>query len=129
MCFLDDGAESAAPHAHEVLDTRALDPLLLTDLATDRDTGPQVEEWHELGEGAQDATVSDGLCVLPEDVARAEVGDDARGTVIEAAEDSVTPLARHDADCCFRERGSQRWRVSGRDPVANEKQISLRMRV
>ena len=81
--------------ADEILETRALDALLFTDLSSHGDTSPQVQQWHELGEGAQDAVVADGLCVLAEDVAGAEVGDDAGGAVVEATEDSVSPLARH----------------------------------
>ena len=81
--------------AQEILETRALDALLLTDLASDGDTSPQVDGPDELGESAQDAAVSHSLRVLAEDVAGAEVGDDAGGAVVEATEDSVTPLARH----------------------------------
>ena len=81
--------------ADEILETRALDALLLTDLASDGGTSPQVEQGDELGESAQDAVVADGLCVLAEDVAGAEVGDDAGGAVVEATESSVSPLARH----------------------------------
>ena len=86
--------------ADEILETRALDSLLLTNLSSDGDTGPQIEQWHELGEGAQDAVVADGLCVLAEDVAGAEPGDDAGGAVVEATEESVSPLARHGARLC-----------------------------
>ena len=81
--------------AEEILETRALDALLLTDLASDGDTGPQVDGPDELRESAKNAAVPHGLCVLAEDVAGAEVGDDAGGAVVEATEDSVTPLARH----------------------------------
>ena len=77
MSLLHDGAQSATPVADEILETRALDALLLTDLPSNGDTGPQVQERNELGEGAQDAAVAHGLCVLAEDVAGAEVGDDA----------------------------------------------------
>ena len=79
----------------EILETRALDALLLTDLPSNGDTGPQVQERNELGEGAQDAAVAHGLCVLAEDVAGDEPGDDAGRAVVEAPEDSVSPLARH----------------------------------
>ena len=95
MSLLHDGAYTATPVADEILETRALDALLLTDLSSDGDTGPQVQQGDELGEGAQDAAVTDGLCVLAEDVAGAEPGDDAGGAVVEAPEDSVTPLTRH----------------------------------
>ena len=81
--------------ADEILETGALDALLLTDLASDGGTGPDVQQWDELGESAQDTTVAHRLGVLPEGVAGAEVGDDAGRAVVETAEDPVTPLARH----------------------------------
>ena len=76
----------------------AVDSPLLTDLAADVDASPQVQEGDELGNGAEKAAVTHRLSVLPEHVERNEVGEDACGAVIEATEDSVTPLARHFLD-------------------------------
>lgn len=94
--------------AQQILEARSLNALLLTDLASDLNTSPQVEEGHELREGAEEAAVSDCLGILPEDVAWAEIGDDAGRAVVKTTKDSVTPLARHDAIASstgrFRER-------------------------
>ena len=92
---MHDGAETATPHAQEILEARALDALLLADLPSHRDTGPDVEDRHELGKSAHHATVAHRFRVLSEHVARAEVGDYAGREVVETAENSIAPLARH----------------------------------
>ena len=79
----------------QILEARSFNPLLITDLATDGGTGPEIEQRDELGECAQEAAVANCFGVLSEDVARAEVGDDAGRAVVETAEDSVGPIARH----------------------------------
>ena len=96
MCFLHQGAEVATPHAQQVLDTGALDSLLLSDLATDVYAGPEVDDGHVQGERAEDTAVTDRLSVLPEGVAGAEIRDDTGSAVVEAPADSVTPFTRHD---------------------------------
>ena len=96
LSFLYDGAETTTPMTDQILEARSLNPLLITDLASDGHTSPQVQQRDELGECAQEAAIADCFGVLSEDVARAEVGDDAGRAVVETAEDSVAPLARHD---------------------------------
>ena len=61
----------------EVLYARALDALLLTDLATDGGPAPDIQEGDELGEGIHQAALTELFCVLPEGVAWDEVSDDA----------------------------------------------------
>ena len=74
---MDERTQSAAPRTQQILKAGSLDSLLLTDLASDGDASPQVQARDELGEGAEHAAVAHRLSVLPEDVTRAEVGDDA----------------------------------------------------
>jgi len=52
-----------------------LNPLLFSDFATNGHACPQVEDRHELWEGAQKAAVPNSLGILTEDVARTEIGD------------------------------------------------------
>ena len=51
--------------------------FLLPDLASDMGTGPEVDWPEVMGQATQAAAVSYSLCILADDVARAEVGDDA----------------------------------------------------
>ena len=50
---------------------------MFPDLSSDVHTRPQVDGPEEAGKGTHTAAVSYSLCILPDDVARAEVGDDA----------------------------------------------------
>ena len=78
--------------AQEIHETTSLDPFLLSYLAADPGSCNDVDGIKELGQAAQDAAVSHGLSVLPENVTGTEVSDDARGEVIEAAAYSVSPI-------------------------------------
>ena len=93
--FLTQSEQGAAQVAHEVPETASLDPFLVSYLAADKGSRDKVDRIAEHGESAKTATVSNGLGVLPERVAGAEVGDDAQSAVIEAAAYSVGPLTRH----------------------------------
>ena len=75
--LLDERAERAAPYHQQILDASSLDALLLTDLATHLSTAPQVQKWDELRECVHDAALAQLLGILTEDVAWAEVRDDA----------------------------------------------------
>ena len=75
--LLDEGAERAAPYHQQILDASSLNALLLTDLATHLSTAPQVQERDELRERIHDAALAQLLGILTEDVAWAEVGDNA----------------------------------------------------
>ena len=83
--LLTQGAKTAAEVAYKVPETASLDPFLLSYLAADKGSRDKVDGRAEHGESAKTATVSNGLGVLPERVAGAEVGDDAQSAVIEAA--------------------------------------------
>ena len=52
-------------------------PLLLSNLASDVHTSPQADWPEEVGEATQNAAVSNCLCILANDVARAEINDNA----------------------------------------------------
>ena len=93
--FLHEGTKSAAPRTQQIFEAGAFDPLLLANLASDGDAGPQVQAGHELGERAKNTAVTNCFGILPEDVAGTEVGDDAGRAVVETAKNPVTPLARH----------------------------------
>ena len=72
------GLAHARPnYKHHINIHTYLNALLLSDFSSDRDAGPQVQDWHELREGAQKAAVAHRLCVLTEHIARAEICDDA----------------------------------------------------
>lgn len=47
--------------------------FLFTDLASDVDTGPNVDGFKEVGQGTDTATVSHSLSILTDDVAWAEI--------------------------------------------------------
>ncbi len=51
--------------------------LVLPDLSSDVDTRPEVDGREETGTGTGEAAVTYSLCVLTNDVAWAEVSDDA----------------------------------------------------
>lgn len=68
---------STAQMHKEILDTCALDSLLLTDLATHACSAPDVQDGHELGQRVHDAALAQLLGVLPEGVAWHDVRDDA----------------------------------------------------
>ena len=53
--------------------------LLVTDLASDVSTGVQVDGEDEVGQTTQHAAVSYSLCILTNDVARAEMCNDTYG--------------------------------------------------
>ena len=64
-------------HARHLAFTTHRDPLLLTDLASDVGTGPEVDGEDKVCQATQETTVTNCLSILPNDVAWAEVGDDA----------------------------------------------------
>ena len=53
------------------------DPLLLTDLPSDVNTGPEVDGLYEVSKTAQNTAVTYSLCILADDIARAEINNDA----------------------------------------------------
>lgn len=53
------------------------DALVFTDLAPHVHTGPEVDPINKVGETTQNTTVSHSLCVLTNDIARAEIYNDA----------------------------------------------------
>ena len=58
--------------------------------------GVPVQERHEDGQAAHEATVSNSLCRLAVSVARQEVRHDADTAVAETAEQALFPLAHYD---------------------------------
>ena len=75
--LLNERAQRTTPHQQQINQTGPLDALLLADLATNLGSAPQVQKWHELGQGVHHTALAQLLGVLTEGVARAEIGDDA----------------------------------------------------
>ena len=76
-CFLDKRAKWTAPHHQQILDASSFNALLLTDLATNLSSAPQVQQRDELGESVHDTTFTQLFGILSENVAGAKIGDDA----------------------------------------------------
>ena len=108
--FLDYGAVLAEHGAQDVVAEGSLNPHVVSDLASDLDEGVQVENGDTLRQSAQNAAAADFLRVLPEGVARDDVGHDARAAVIEAATNAVGPVlcVTHRASGGYPER-SKYW--------------------
>ncbi len=75
--LLDKCTQMTEQVHQQVHQTRALDSLLLSDLPTHTCPAPDVQQGDELRECIHHAALAELLCVLAEDVAMAEVGDDA----------------------------------------------------
>ena len=76
-CFLDKRAKWTTPHHQQILDASSFNALLLTDLATNLSSAPQVQQRDELGESVHDTTFTQLFGILSENVAWAKIGDDA----------------------------------------------------
>lgn len=79
-CFLNKRAKWTAPHHQQILDASSFNALLLTDLATNLSSAPQVQQRDELGESVHDTTFTQLFGILSENVAGAKIGDDACNT-------------------------------------------------
>ncbi len=75
--LLDQCTQPTEQMHQQVHDACAFNSLLLADLLTHAQPAPDVQEGHELRESIQHTALAELLCVLPKDVAVAEVGDDA----------------------------------------------------
>ena len=71
--------EIAVIHNSQYPPTTYRDPLLLTDLASDVGTGPEVDGPEEMGQAAHDTTVTNCLGILPNDVTWDKPGYNAWG--------------------------------------------------
>ena len=94
--LLHQCAQCAAADEQQIVDRGARDSALFPDLAADLQSSKYVHNGHDVSDATGHAALSNSLGVLPEGVAWYEVGDDAQPEVVEAAEESVLPVCRHD---------------------------------
>jgi len=95
LCLLAEGAGSAEHVQTAVGDLRAGDALLLADLSASEHTANAADDGNERQDAVEQARVADLLGHLASRIARNEVGDDADGAVVEAAEQTVLELTAH----------------------------------
>lgn len=93
--LLHKRAQRAETDHQQIVDGGPRYALLLPDLSSDFQRREDVDDGADVGEATGEATFPDGLRILAELVARHEVRDDAQPEIVEAAEKSVLPVARH----------------------------------
>ena len=90
--LLDNGTEGTKHNLEQIAQAAAANFVIIPDLPPHHNPGHQVDNGDEQRQTAHAAGFSHSFGILPERVARHEVGDDAQGQVVKAAEQAVLEL-------------------------------------
>lgn len=99
LSVLNKGTKTTATSHQEVVDKRAINFFLFTNLASNLSHEPKIRKWDEGHCTAQQTIIANRLGCLAENVARSTVSCQAQWDIIQAATQTITPLLGHVEEC------------------------------